>query len=140
MRNLQKLAYVAEKNIPSCSAASAIGYRVLEVEEGRVMIGLDKTDHLHNPLGTVHGGIISLIADAAMSYSLSTTLDENELFTTIELKVNFLKAVTNQALKAEGKIIKRGSRISLLECNVTDEEDNLVAHSTSTCIILKKKK
>src|SRR5690606_12121676 len=139
MNNLQLLIKASEKNLPSCSAASVIGYRVKDAEYGRVVIGLDKTEHLHNPMGTVHGGIISPIADAAMGYALSTTLEEDELFTTVELKVNFLKAVTNKALRAEGKIIKRGANISLLECYVTDDSGNLIAHATSTCMILKKK-
>lgn len=139
MDNLQKLLYVTEQNIASCSAASVIGYRVLEAEYGRVVVGLDQTGHLHNPMGTLHGGVISIIADAAMGYAFSTTLAEDELFTTVELKVNFLKAVKNEAVCAESKIIKRGSKISLLECYVTDETGNLIAHATSTCTILKKK-
>lgn len=138
MDNLQMLILTAEKNIPSCGAAKAIGYRVLEAEYGRVVIGLEKTDHLHNPMGILHGGVISLIADAAMGYTLSTTITDDEIFSTVELKVNFLKAVKDESLRAESKIIKRGSKISLLQCNVTDESGNLIAYATSTLMIMKK--
>lgn len=139
MNNLQKLLFITEQNIASCTAASVIGYRVLEAEYGRVVVGLDQTEHLHNPMGTLHGGVISIIADAAMGYAFSTTLAEDELFTTVELKVNFLKAVKNGAVRAESKIIKPGSKISLLECYVTDEAGNLIAHATCLSTILKKK-
>ncbi|QBK26323.1 PaaI family thioesterase [Ureibacillus thermophilus] len=139
MSYLEKLIYFAQNQIPSCSAAQMIGYRVLEAEKGRVVVGLEKTENFHNPIGTVHGGIISLIADAAMGYAFSTTLAEDEISTTVELKINFLKAPTSQALRAESKIIKRGSTLGLLECSVIDEEGKLIAYATSTCIVLKKK-
>lgn len=105
-----------------------------------MVIALKETEYLHNSKGTLHGGIISTVADAAMGYTMSTILEEGELFTTVELKVNFLKAVTDEAIFAESKIIKRGSKVSLLECYVKDQTGSLIAHATSTCMIIKSKK
>jgi uncharacterized protein (TIGR00369 family) len=88
-------------------------------------------------MGTLHGGILCDLSDAAMGVAFASTLAENETMTTIELKINFLKPVWNTKLRAVAKIIKKGSTIGLLECHVYDEKNSLVAHSTSTCMILR---
>lgn len=122
---------------PNPPVAEVLGFKVIEAEEGRVVIELEATERLHNPMGTLHGGILCDIADAAMGYAFSSTLAEDELFTTVEIKLNFLKPVFHSKLRAEGKLIKKGSSVGLLECQVYDEKHSLVAHSTSTCMILK---
>ena len=88
-------------------------------------------------MGTLHGGILCDLADAAMGYAFASTLAEDELFTTVEIKLNFLKPVFKSKLRAEGKLIKKGATVGLLECHIYDEKESLVAHSTSTCMILK---
>lgn len=126
-----------EGEILGSPAAEVIGFHITDVEEGKVVVEMDATERLHNPMGTLHGGILCDIADAAMGYAFVTTLAEDELFTTIEIKLNFLKPIFKSRLRAEGKLIKKGSSIGLLECHVYDEKLSLVAHSTSTCMILK---
>ncbi|MFC0273493.1 PaaI family thioesterase [Metabacillus herbersteinensis] len=137
MNKLEGLKKMAMGEIPGSPAAQVIGFNVSEVEEGRVVIEMDATERLHNPMGTLHGGILCDIADAAMGYAFATTLAEDELFTTMEIKLNFLKPIFKSKLRAEGKLIKKGSSVGLLECHVYDEKQSLVAHSTSTCMILK---
>ena len=90
-----------------------------------------------NPMGTLHGGVICDIADAAMGMAYYSTLGEGESFTTIELKTNFLEPVREGLLRAEGKIIKTGKTIGLLQCEVTDSKNSLVAFTTSTCMTLR---
>jgi uncharacterized protein (TIGR00369 family) len=80
-----------------------------------------------NPMCTLHGGVLCDIADAAMGMALAATLDEGESFTTLELKINFLKPVWKARLKATGRVVKRGRTIGLVECDVTDEEGSQVA-------------
>lgn len=123
--------------IPGPPVSEVLGFTVIEAEEGRVVIELEATDRLHNPMGTLHGGILCDIADAAMGYAFSSTLADDELFTTVEIKLNFLKPVFKSTLRAEGKLIKKGSSVGLLECQIYDEKESLVAHSTSTCMVLK---
>lgn len=122
---------------PDPPVAEVLGFKVVEAEEGRVVIELDATERLHNPMGTLHGGILCDIADAAMGYAFSSTLADDELFTSVEIKLNFLKPIFKSKLRAEGSLIKKGSSVGLLECQIYDENDSLVAHSTSTCMILK---
>nr|WP_263327804.1 PaaI family thioesterase [Neobacillus sp. Marseille-Q6967] len=137
MNHLEGLKKMAAGELPGSPVAEVLGFNVTEVEEGRVVIELDATERLHNPMGTLHGGIICDIADAAMGYAFATTLAVDELFSTVEIKLNFLKPIFKAKLRAEGRLIKKGSSLGLLECHVYDEKQSLVAHSTSTCMILK---
>jgi uncharacterized protein (TIGR00369 family) len=88
-------------------------------------------------MGTLHGGILCDIADAAMGIAFASTLAPDESFTTIELKINFFRPVWEAALKAEGKVVKRGSGVGYVECEITDEKQRLVAKAASTCMVLR---
>ena len=114
-----------------------LGFRLLEVERGRAIVELETRDHHHNPMGTVHGGVISTIADTSMGVAHSSMLDEGETSTTIELKINFLRPVWNGTLRAIGKVVKHGRTVTLLESDVLDEQGRLVARASSTCMTLR---
>ena len=88
-------------------------------------------------MGTLHGGILCDIADAAMGIAYAANLETGETFTTLELKISFLKPVWNATLKAEGRVLKQGRTTGLVECRITDEMGSLVAHATSTCMTLR---
>ncbi|MDN7226731.1 PaaI family thioesterase [Planococcus sp. N064] len=137
MSHLERLKKMMTGELPGAPIAQVLGFEVVEVEEGRVVIELEASERLHNPMGTLHGGILGDMADAAMGYTFVSTLADDELFTTVELKLNFLKPVFKSKLRADGRIIKKGGTIGLLECHIYDEKGSLVAHSTSTCMVLK---
>jgi uncharacterized protein (TIGR00369 family) len=90
-------------------------------------------------MGTLHGGVLCDVADAAMGIAYAATLGEGESFTTIELKINFLRAVRRGKLLAEGRLVKGGRTIGLVECDVTDAEGQLVARASSTCMTLRER-
>src|SRR5439155_27157625 len=90
-----------------------------------------------NPMGTLQGGILCEIADAAMGMAFASTLVPEESFTTVELKINFFRPVWKANLKAEGNVVRRGSTIGYVECEVTDEGGHLVAKASSTCMALR---
>ena len=92
----------------------------------------------HNPMGTLHGGVYCDLADAAMGYAYAATLAEGETFTTVELKINFLRAVRQGKLTAEAKVVKAGSALGYVECDVTDQAGKLVARAASTCMKLRE--
>ena len=117
--------------------AKLIGMRMTSVEEGAVTFELDVGLEHTSPLGTVHGGILCDLADAAMGFAHASQLDDGETFTTLELKMNFLKPVWEGRLLAEGRVIKAGRTIGLVDCRVTDESGSLVAYGTSTCMTLR---
>jgi uncharacterized protein (TIGR00369 family) len=117
--------------------AKLIGMRMVAVEEGRVTFELDAGPQHTSPLGTVHGGILCDIADAAMGCAHASLLEDGETFTTLELKINFVKPVWQGLLTAVGSVIKSGRTIGLSECRVTDESGSLVAYATATCMTLR---
>jgi uncharacterized protein (TIGR00369 family) len=117
--------------------AKLIGMRMVAVEEGRVTFELDAGLEHTSPLGTVHGGIVCDLADAAMGCAHASLLADGETFTTLELKINFVKPIWQGLLTAVGSVLKSGRTIGLSECRVTDESGSLVAFATSTCMTLR---
>src|SRR5467141_1289576 len=114
-----------------------IGFEVCEASEGRVVVVLQAGTRHFNPMGTVHGGILCDIADAAMGIAFATTLAPGESFTTVELKINFLRPVREAKVRAEGRGAHGGRTIGYAECEVVDENGKLIAKSTSTCLVLR---
>ena len=114
--------------------AKLLGFRQTEIAVDRARIEFDAGPQHANPMGSLHGGVLCDIADAAMDMAFASGLTADETFTTLELKVNFLRPFWTGRLVAEGRTVKRGRRVGLLDCRITDEEEELVAYATSTCI------
>lgn len=131
------VARAAEYGAP---VAELIGFRVGEVGNGRAVATLESGTHHANPMGTLHGGILCDIADAAMGMAFASTLAEDESFTTIELNINFFRPIWKAHLKAEGKVLRRGKSIGYVECEIKDEKGTLVAKASSTCLVLRGEK
>jgi uncharacterized protein (TIGR00369 family) len=116
--------------------ATLLGFTLTSVGSGQAVIEFEAGARHANPMGTLHGGVLCDIADAAMGMAYASTLAEGETFTTLELKINFLKPVWTARLQAIGRVVKAGQTIGLLECDITDEGNNLVARASSTCMTL----
>jgi uncharacterized protein (TIGR00369 family) len=123
--------------LPPAPMASLIGLRLVGIEPGRARFELEADHRHHNPMGTLHGGILCDIADSAMGMAYASTLGEGESFTTLELKINFLRPVRSAHLIAEGTIVQQGRSAGMAECSVTDENGRLIAKATSTCLTLR---
>src|SRR6266545_3427691 len=104
-----------------------LGFILKSIEPGRAVFEMVADERHHNPMGTLHGGFYCDLADAAMGYAYAATLAEGELFTTVELKINFLRAVRQGRLTAEAKVVKAGSALGYVECDVKDGDGKLVA-------------
>ena len=115
-----------------------LGFVLKAVEPGRAVFELQADERHHNPMGTLHGGIYCDLADAAMGYAYAAMLGEGETFTTIELKINFLRPVRKATLTAEAKVVKAGSAVGYVECDVKDQTGRLVARAASTCMKLRE--
>src|SRR6267142_1923403 len=126
-------------HLPPPPVSRLIGFVLKSVEPGHAIFEMEADERHHNPMGTLHGGIYCDIADAAMGYAYAATLAEGETFTTIELKINFLRAVRKATLTAEARVVKAGSTLGYVECDVKDQTGRLVARAASTCIKLNLK-
>jgi len=135
MLDLIRMAQRGE--LPPPPVATLIGFSLVSVEPGQAVIELTADERHANPMGTVHGGILCDIADAAMGMAWAATLAEGETFTTLELKINLLKPVWNGTLTATGRVVQSGRTIGLTECDVVDEKSRLVARASSTVMTLR---
>jgi uncharacterized protein (TIGR00369 family) len=115
-----------------------LGFRLIEVNEGMASMEMEAKSELHsNPMGTIHGGVLCEIADAAIGTAHFTTLTEGESFTSIDLQINFFRPVWNERLRAVAKPIHRGRTISRYVCDITRADGKLVAQVTSTIMTLR---
>jgi uncharacterized protein (TIGR00369 family) len=116
--------------------ARLLGFVLKSIEPGHAVFEMEVDERHHNPMGTLHGGIYCDLADAAMGYAYAATLGEGEMFTTVELKINFFRPMRRGKLIAEAKVIKAGNTLGYVECSVTDQDGNLAAKAASTCMKL----
>ena len=117
--------------------AELIGFRVEEVGSGSAGLSMHAGPQHANPMGTLHGGVLCDLADAAMGIAFVTTLGPDESFTTIALSINFFRPVWEADLRAEARVINRGRNVGYVECDVTDQHGKAVAKARSTCYILR---
>jgi uncharacterized protein (TIGR00369 family) len=123
---------------PSPPVGRLLGFVLKSIEPGHAVFEMEVDERHHNPMGTLHGGIYCDLADAAMGYAYAATLGEGETFTTIELKINFLRPVRKATLTAEAKVVKAGNTVGYIECDVKDQTGKLVARAASTCMKLRE--
>jgi uncharacterized protein (TIGR00369 family) len=135
---LDRMEKVLRGEAPGPPIAELIGFSLVSISpEAGAVLELEVTERHANPMGTLHGGVLGDIADAAMGMAYAARLGEGETFTTLELKINFIRPVWKGTLRAEGRVISGGRTVGLVECHIRDAEDRLVAHATSTCMTLR---
>ena len=125
-------------DVPPPPVAELLGLRLVSVADGEVVFELDVRPEHANPMGTIQGGVICALADAAMGLAYASRLDDGESFTTLELKTNYLRQVRDGTLVATGRVVHAGRTIGLTSCDVVDGEGRKVAHATSTCMTLRE--
>jgi uncharacterized protein (TIGR00369 family) len=117
--------------------ARLVGFRPVEAERGRVVLELTVAEQHHNAVGTLHGGVLCDVTDAAMGLSWATTLAEGESFTTVELKINYLRPFWAGKLRVIGRVVNAGRTLGLTEAEVFDEGGKLIARASSTLMTLR---
>ena len=119
------------------AAATKIGMRLESFGNGEAVVVLDADASHANPMGTVQGGILAAIADAAMGWAYMTTLGEGESYTTLEIKMNFLRPVRAGRLEARARVRSAGRTIGLIECDVLGDGGKSAGYAVSTCMVLR---
>jgi uncharacterized protein (TIGR00369 family) len=136
-RLIDRITEGMRTNETTAPVAKLVGFRPTSVAEGKAVFELQAGPQHANPMGTLHGGVLCDVADAAMGVAYASTLGEGETFTTLELKINFLRPFRNGTLTATARVVKSGRTIGLTECDVTDPEGRLIARAMSTCMTLR---
>ena len=137
----ERLAAMQRGDASPPPAVTALGMTLDELERGRTVFSLVADRKHENPMGTMHGGVIATLVDTAMGCALSSTLPADQGFTTLELKTNFVRAITvaTGRVYAEGRVLHQGGRVATTEARVYDDGGTLYAHATSTCLITRAK-
>jgi uncharacterized protein (TIGR00369 family) len=139
MNGLDYLRAIAAGRIPPPPIAALLGMGIVEVQRGRVTFSLDVGEHLYNPIGSVHGGVFCTLLDSAMGCAVHATLDRGQAYTTLELKVNLVKALTvsTPSVVATGQVISAGRRVVTASGQITGPDGTLYAHATTTCLVFE---
>ncbi len=127
---------VAPEEFPA-PIGKLLGLMITSCGTGRATVDFEASGRYANPMGTLHGGVLCDLADAAMGLAYRSTLAEGETFTTIELKINFLRPVWNAKLRAQARMVRAGKVVGVVECDILDERQRLVARASSTCMTLR---
>ena len=140
MGGLEYLRAIARGELPAAPLAELMGFGFHEIEEGRVVFGCVPAEYHYNPIGTVHGGLACTLFDSAMGCAVHTMLPAGVGYTTVELKVNFLRPITAATgkLLCEGTTIHVGGRIATAEARLRDEAGKLYGHATTTCMVFRE--
>jgi uncharacterized protein (TIGR00369 family) len=133
---IQQCPDVAPEEVPS-PIGKLLGLMITSSGTGRATVDFEASGRYANPMGTLHGGVLCDLADAAMGVAYRSTLAEGETFTTIELKINFLRPVWNAKLRAQARMVRAGKIVGLVECDILDQRQRLVARASSTCMTLR---
>ena len=134
---LGQLQAMVTGEMPHPPIMDTLGMTDLRAERGRVVVEMPAASFHYNPLGGVHGGVISTLLDTAAGCAVHSTMAVGELYTSLDLTVKFLRPVTIESglLTCEGTVIQRGRRTALAQAQLSDEAGRLVAHATSSCMI-----
>ncbi|WP_051485871.1 PaaI family thioesterase [Nocardioides sp. J54] len=135
----EQLRAMRDGHLPPAPIADTLGFAGFDVpERGTAVFELDPEPRHYNPIGSVHGGVHATLLDSACGCAVHSTLAVGEAYTSLDLTVKFLKAVTVDSgrLRAVGTVIQRGRRTALAEAKLYDGQDRLVAYASSSCLIM----
>ncbi|HEX4762932.1 MAG TPA: PaaI family thioesterase [Usitatibacter sp.] len=137
---LEYLQRIVRGELAGVPIGNTLGFRVTEVESGRVVVTGRPDARSYNLIGTVHGGWTAAVLDSALALSTLSTLEANQAFTTVDIRINYLRPLTIETgeVRAEGRVLQGGRRLAYCEAKLTDAAGKLIAHGTGSCLILPK--
>jgi uncharacterized protein (TIGR00369 family) len=142
MSGLDYMQAIKRGEVPPPPIAITLNMNFEDIEEGRVVFTVEPQEYHYNPIGMVHGGLLATLCDSAMGCAVHTSLPKGTGYSTLEIKVNYIKALTIETGKiyCEGKVINVGGRVATAEARVVDSQGTLYGHATTTCIVLRPAK
>jgi uncharacterized protein (TIGR00369 family) len=135
---LDFLRAMRDGDLPPAPMATLMGFEPVEVEEGVAIFAAEPRPELYNPLGSVHGGFAATLLDTAMGCAVHTALPAGRAYTTLELSVNYVRAITTETgrVRAEGRVLHLGRRVATAEGRlIAEQTGKLLAHGTTTCAV-----
>ncbi|MDO9063201.1 MAG: PaaI family thioesterase [Microbacterium sp.] len=138
MSGLDFLTALAEGRLPPLPALATAGITAREFSDGYALFTLEPAPYQYNSIGSIHGGILSTLADSAVGCAVQTKLPAGTGYTSLDLQIRFTRAVTIESgpLRCEGRVVSFGRRAATADARITDMTGRVMAHASSTCIIL----
>ena len=138
LTGLQRMQAIVDGSAPPAPIQLLLNFQLVEVHEARAVFECTPSGEMLNPLGSVHGGIAMTLLDSACGAAVHTTLAPGQAYATLETKVNLVRPITPDTglMRADGSVVHRGGRVATAESRLTDGSGVLLAHATSTCLIL----
>ena len=140
LSGIEFIQAIFDGRLPKPPITETMGFTGGAAEAGKVTFIGEAGEHLYNPIGVVHGGFAMAILDSAMGCAVHTTMAVDEAYTTLEVKVNFVRPITLETgpVRCEGTVIHRGGKIATAEGRlIAERTGKLLAHGTTTCLIFK---
>ena len=137
---LELITEIFEGNLPPPPITQALGFIGVEAREGWAAFEGDPAEYMYNPIGVVHGGWAMTLLDSAMGCAVHTTLAVGERYNTLEVKTNFVRAITVETgrVRCEATVVHRGGTVATAEGKLfVKDSGKLLAHGTTTCLIIK---
>lgn len=137
LSGLEFMQGILEGRFPPPPISAVLKFDLVELERGRAVFEAVPEFGFYNPIGVVHGGYAATLLDSCMGCAVHTTLPAGQAYTTLEFKINFVRAMTDQTgrVRAEGRVIHPGNRAATAEGSLYDARHKLLAHATTTCLI-----
>ena len=137
LSGLEFMRGILEGRFPPAPIAAVLKFEITRVEKGCAVFEGAPEFAFYNPIGVVHGGYAATLLDTCMGCAVHTTLPPGQAYTTLEFKVNFVRAMTGQTgrVRAEGRVIHPGKRAATAEGHIYDAQGKLLAHGTTTCLV-----
>jgi uncharacterized protein (TIGR00369 family) len=135
------LRAVVDGTLQAPPIARLMGFQIEEVGEGRVVFAVEPAEYHYNPIGVVHGGLAATLLDSVMGCAVHSMLPQGRSYTTLEIKVNFVRAIsrTTGRVRGIGNVLHFGGTVATAEGKVVDAAGKLCAHATTTCLLLGEK-
>lgn len=139
LSGMEYLRKIIAGELPAPPMAALMNFQISELDEGRAVFTVEPAEYHYNPNGAVHGGLAATLLDSAMGCAVHSTLPAGVGYTTLEIKVNYLRPMTRVTgrVQAEAKALHVGRSTALAEARLTDAGGKLYAHATTMCIIFR---
>lgn len=139
LSGLEYLRAILRGELPAAPISALLGFGLVEVEEGRAVFAVEPAEYHYNPIGTVHGGLAATVLDSALACAVHSTLPAGAGYTTLELHVNLVRAITHETgrLTCTGEVVHVGGRMATAQARLTDAAGKLYAHATTTCMLFR---
>ena len=139
LSGLDLMQGIRDGSVPAPPIAALVDFALIEVERGRIVMTLVPAEFHFNPIGTMHGGVLATLLDSVMGCAVHSALAKGQVYTTLEIKVNYVRAVTIESglLTAMGRVVHGGRRSAVADGTVTDAKGQLCATASTTCLVFE---